>query len=275
MLATSRLPLLALLAGLCVAGCPSTDAPPTPTPTTAAVPEAAAPAAAEAAAPAAKPAARAAAPAQALIVGTVKETMNSGGYTYALLDTGSGQTWIAGPETKAAVGDRMEASDGSPMMNFTSKTLNRTFDRIVFASFLRPAGAAKAAPAPAEARPAAAAARPAAAAAVAVPVEPLAGGTTVAAVWADVATLAGKPVSLRGRVVKLNRGILGSDWLHLQDGTGAADKGTHDLTVTAAPGVKVAVGDVVVVKGTVVADKDFGAGYKYAVMVEKATVTVE
>ena len=71
-------------------------------------------------------------------------------------------------------------------------------------------------------------------------------------------------------MVKFNGGILDRNWFHLQDGSGKAEDGTNDLTVTGDAVVK--VGDVVTVTGTVVADKDFGYGYSYALMLEKAKV---
>ena len=54
------------------------------------------------------------------------------------------------------------------------------------------------------------------------------------------------------------------------DGTGDAGNGTHDITVTSSS--TTAVGEVVLVQGTVVVDKDFGAGYRYDVIVEEASV---
>ena len=83
--------------------------------------------------------------------------------------------------------------------------------------------------------------------------------------------LAGKPVLVRGRVVKFNPMIMGKNWLHIRDGSGA--EGTNDLTVTTD--TKVKVGDLVVVSGTLSADRDFGSGYKYGLIVENAKVTVE
>ena len=59
------------------------------------------------------------------------------------------------------------------------------------------------------------------------------------------------------------------------DGTGDAGSKTNDLVVTAASGVQANVGDTVVIRGVVATDKDFGAGYTYALLVEEATVTVE
>jgi hypothetical protein len=195
--------------------------------------------------------------------GVVLETMDSGGYTYAQLDHNGTKVWVAGPETKLAVGSQLGKMTGSLMTNFHSDTLKRTFDQIYFInSFSIAAGAipnphtANAAPKPSE------------------PMEKIApakGGTTVADVFANKATLSGKPVVVRGKVVKLNNGILGRNWLHLRDGTGAA--GTDDLLVTSDATAK--LGDIVVARGTVALDQDFGSGYKYAVIVEKATLTAE
>ena len=81
----------------------------------------------------------------------------------------------------------------------------------------------------------------------------------------------GKKVRIRGQVVKFNANIMGRNWLHLQDGTGAA--GTNDLTITSAATVN--VGDTILAKGVVTTNKDFGFGYKYDVIIEKADVTVE
>jgi hypothetical protein len=99
------------------------------------------------------------------------------------------------------------------------------------------------------------------------------GGKTVAEVYAEKDALANTKVTVRGKVVKTNAGIMGKDWLHVRDGSGA--DGTNDLTVTAAPGAGPKVGDTVVVTGTVVLNKDFGMGYQYPVMVEGAEVKVE
>jgi len=85
------------------------------------------------------------------------------------------------------------------------------------------------------------------------------------------AELAGKSVSVRGKVVKFTPEIMGKNWIHLQDGTGA--EGTSDLTVTTSASAK--MGDTVTVSGVVVIDKDFGYGYAYDVIIEDAEVTVE
>jgi hypothetical protein len=106
-----------------------------------------------------------------------------------------------------------------------------------------------------------------------MPSKPIAqpeGGTAVADIWANRKSLDGKTVTVRGKVVKFNGGIMGRNWMHIQDGTGKPAEGTHDITVTTDAQAK--VGDVVTVTGTVAIDKDFTAGYKYGVIVEGATL---
>lgn len=65
-------------------------------------------------------------------VGTVVETMNAGGYTYALLENNGQTHWAAMAQTELKVGEQVELKQGTFMQNFSSKSLNRTFDRIYF-----------------------------------------------------------------------------------------------------------------------------------------------
>ena len=108
---------------------------------------------------------------------------------------------------------------------------------------------------------------------VTTPIEPAAGGMTVAAVWKDRSTLVGKKVTVRGKVVKFNGGILGVNWIHLQDGSGKAADGTNDITVTSETDAK--VGDVVTVTGVVGVNKDLGSGYQYPVIIEHASLAAK
>ncbi len=64
--------------------------------------------------------------------GKVVETMNSGGYTYVCLEKNGKKTWVAVPQMKVTVGQEMSFQPGQEMRNFTSKSLNRTFDSIIF-----------------------------------------------------------------------------------------------------------------------------------------------
>jgi starvation-inducible outer membrane lipoprotein len=109
-------------------------------PTISATPEKSAPATAvepqkspaPAAEPQTAPAPEAAAKQDNVITGKVMETMDSAGYTYLLVDTGKAQQWVAIPETKVKSGDEVSYHDGMVMPNFTSKSLNRTFESVIF-----------------------------------------------------------------------------------------------------------------------------------------------
>jgi hypothetical protein len=92
---------------------------------------------------------------------------------------------------------------------------------------------------------------------------------TVADLYKNKASLAGKTIRVQGKVVKANNGIKGYNFVHLQDGTGAA--GTNDLTVRSKQTAN--VGDQVTISGLVVVNKDFGSGYFYPLLIEDATIT--
>lgn len=210
--------------------------------------------------------------------GRVVETMNTGGYTYVHIDTGKGTVWAAGPEFEVKVGDDVVVRDGMPMENYHSSTLDRDFDVVYFCSSIAVAGAEASAPTggmPPGHAPRGQGGRPSKKLRASdVDLSGIArakDGLTVAEVFQKKADLGGREIAVRGKVVKVNFGILGTNWIHVRDGSGA--EGTNDLTATTD--AEVAVDDLVLVRGTVTLDKDFGAGYRYDVIVEKAAVTKE
>ena len=69
--------------------------------------------------------------------GKVVETMNSGGYTYVCLEHDGTKTWVAVPPAAVKVGQEVVCQPGMEMKNFTSKTLNRTFESIIFSGGIR------------------------------------------------------------------------------------------------------------------------------------------
>lgn len=198
------------------------------------------------------------------ISGKVVETMDSGGYTYILLKGGDNKTWVAVPSMKVKVGDEMAFQPGNKMMNFKSKTMNRTFDSIVFSPGPLTLPGTKAD------RSSKKTSEPT------QKVEKVekakgANAKTVEGCYKDSAKLNGKQVTVRGKVVKVSKAIMGVNWVHVQDGTGDSSKGTHNLVFTTED--LPAAGDTVTATGTLAKDKDFGYGYKYDVIVEKSNVT--
>lgn len=207
------------------------------------------------------------------------------------LQSGQKDVWIAASEMSVTKGESMTAPLEMPMANFHSNTLNRDFPMIYFVTQVARAGqplqsapgatVAARAPMPMSSHAPTGAptdstasgssgAAPQATATIVQPNAPPAGGLSIADTWAKRASLANKPVTVRGTVVKVNNSIMGSNWLHLQDGSGKAADGTNDLTVTTDAVVK--VGDVITVTGTLAVKKDFGSGYSYEAILEKATI---
>lgn len=208
--------------------------------------------------------------------GKVVATMSSGGYTYIEFEENGKKLWVASRKFLVKVGDTIEFKQAAPMKNFFSRTLNRTFENILFVAKIKVNGqdpwslkgvklpeghldigqkgkTSKAAPEPGQ-----------------VVVEPgsiskAEGGYTIAQCYAKQKELNGKTIKIKARVVKFTPRIMGKNWVHLKDGTG--QKGTDDLTVTTKETVN--KGDLVIVTGTVACNKDFGAGYVYKVILEK------
>jgi hypothetical protein len=206
--------------------------------------------------------------------GKVVETMNSGGYTYVCLEKAGRKTWVAVPEMKVAVGSTLSFQPGAVMPTFTSKTLNRTFENIVFSPGPATGGSAlpPGHPSLGAALGSAGGGAPAAKKQEAIKVAKAEGANayTVTEVHAKRSALDKKTVSVRGKVVKINKGIMDRNWIHIQDGTGDQKKGTHNLVATSQEAAE--VGDIVTVTGVVAKDRDFGGGYTYSVILENAKI---
>lgn len=203
-----------------------------------------------------------AARAQDVVAGKVAETMDSGGYTYVRVLEGKDSSWVAIPQQAVKVGAEVSYS-GLVMNDFHSKTLNRTFKKLVFSEGTAASGhGAKSGKAPQSHGQAAPNQLP-------VKISKAEGQTayTIAEIFSKRKELDGKQVSVRGKVMKVSGEIMGRNWVHLQDGSGDSKAGTHDLLVTTSEEAK--TGETVTARGTVAKDKDFGSGYRYQVLVEK------
>jgi hypothetical protein len=230
-------------------------------------------------------------PRLAAISGKVVETQDVSPYTYVRLDNGAGtEIWAAVPQAQLEIGEEIALQGGVEMTNFSSKTLNRTFESIIFASgFVRGSESKTAQAAGATDGGVADAAQSGVSphgmaaqssggssraivsfAGVKVEKSTAQNGYTVAELFDKAASLNNRKVTVKGRVVKISPNIMGKNWLHIQDGTGDPAKNTHDLVVTSSAMAE--KGAIVSLEGVLAADKDFGFGYKYDVLIEDAVV---
>jgi hypothetical protein len=163
------------------------------------------------------------------VQGQVLEAIDSGNYTYVRVKTDGGEIWAATLKFKVAVGDTVVVPLENPMRDFHSQTLKRDFPLVYFSSAITTPGQsarAQASGLPPGHPPTTAAAATPESMVAAEPNEklialiaPPSGGVSIANVWANRKSLAGKTVTIRGKVVKYNPAIMGLNWLHVQDGS--------------------------------------------------------
>lgn len=200
------------------------------------------------------------------ISGKLIERIDAAPYSYLKIQSPTGEVWAAVPETKLEKGAAVTVFNAMEMDNFESKTLKRKFDVVFFGTTDAPADAqnptmqhAMAAKGPADTPD--------------VKVDKAKGqdARTVAEIHAQKMGLKGKPVTVHGKVVKFTSEVMSKNWIHLRDGSGDASKGDNDITVTTQGTSK--VGEVILVKGVVGINKDFGSGYTYTVIIEDAKIS--
>jgi len=199
------------------------------------------------------------------LTGKVIETMDSGGYTYVQIENSGKKTWVAVPSTKVIKGQNISFAPGVEMQDFISKTMNRTFDRIIFSggvvgqagkgSDMKATGSKESAVTATEK----------------IKVEKAAGTNayTVVEIYKNGSKLENENIVVKGKVVKVSAGVMKKNWIHIQDGSGDTKTGSNDLVMTSNE--LPSVGDVVTASGTLYNNKDFGSGYKYAVIIENTS----
>jgi hypothetical protein len=195
--------------------------------------------------------------------GTVEEVLQANAYTYLNLKDDDGLFWVAVTKREMEVGETVSFADGLEMKNFVSKDLDRTFETVYFVSEIRTGSQPAATSTHATTSPHGKATTEK----LQIALEPAPGGITIGQLFANREAYANKTVRIRGQVTKVNRAILKRNWVHLQDGTD--DAGNYDLTITTNEDAE--PGDIVTFEGTIVLNKDFGAGYAYEVLMEEAT----
>ncbi|HPE74474.1 MAG TPA: hypothetical protein PLC80_00205 [Draconibacterium sp.] len=211
----------------------------------------------------------------------VTEVIQGSTYTYIRAKENNGELWMAISKQEVEPGEVYYYSEGLPMQNFHSKEIDRTFDEIYFVSAISKtpikAGAMGGMGSGAMGGMGAMGGNmnePAHSGKVsteqnsAISVEKLAGEITVAQVFANRNNYSGKEIEIKGVVVKVNKEVMGKNWIHIQDGTN--DNGNYDLTITSADLAE--VNDEITVRGKIILNKDFGYGYSYEVIMEDAQI---
>ena len=192
-----------------------------------------------------------------------EEVIQGTSYTYVRASADGKDYWVAINKSDIMEGGTYFWSKGMAMKNFTSKELNRTFDNLYLVqdftdqpitadnNSMSPSSPPGTQPIPQK---------------KGVNVKPAEDGISIADLYAQKSDYEGKPVKIRGEVVKFSSGIMNKNWIHIQDGT--QDDNNYDLAVTSQDFVS--VGDIAEFEGVISLNRDFGAGYFYDVIMEDA-----
>lgn len=180
----------------------------------------------------------------------VAEIMKTSNYVYMRVKESGEEFWLATGLQDIEVGATYMYDDGLLQTNFVSKEFNRTFDKIYLVTNIKLASGVQG--------------------------KEKSSGENIKSIIVTIKELVENPKKFDGKIVqitakctKLNKQILGKNWMHLQDGS----KDDFDLVITSD--VAVAEGKEVTMKGTVVLDKNFGAGYRYDIILENGLVVNE
>lgn len=214
--------------------------------------------------------------------GTVIFTKNAGNYSYIRLKEDGKKVWLAASPMEVSVGDNVEYIGGDVMKKFESKAMNKTFDEIRFvtrirvvkngplpdnqamASIAHPKSASK--DGPEESAKDSPGKSPVAAVPQKGEIKKGEKEKTVEEIFSEREQLKDRPVTLRGKVIKVSKNILKKNWIILSDGTGTAPD-DRIVAVTTDP---VTLGDVATVTGILKTNVNLGGGYKYKVLIDES-----
>jgi len=194
----------------------------------------------------------------------IKEVLNTEKYSYLRVDEQGKEFWVAISKREIKQGGIYQYKGGLLKKNFFSREFNRVFETVYLVSNIwekteRPSSALEEATARINGGQS-------------LPnlevekIQPTEGAISLAELFANKESYQGKLVKITGKCIKINPMIMGRNWVHIQDGSGK----NLELTVTTAEVLR--LGDIVSVAGTITLDKDFGAGYRYDIIMEKAVL---
>lgn len=191
----------------------------------------------------------------------VEEVLPTDKYVYLKVTENGEMFWIATTKTDVSVGASYIYRGSVKQTYFKSREYNRTFEEVYFVGEIIPVKHGM------DDVPSAAG-NPESNDAQTTPgkVVNVKGSVRIADLVANPQNYGGKTIQLSGQCVKVNPDIMGRNWIHLKDGS----QDDFDLVVTSDQMVD--VGAVVTMTGVVGLDRDFGAGYRYSIIVEGGVV---
>ncbi|MFZ0427716.1 MAG: hypothetical protein WAO20_06340 [Acidobacteriota bacterium] len=206
--------------------------------------------------------------------GSVTEVIDVGDYRYLCVNADHRSFWLAATISGVAVGDIVEYQKGLLMRDFQSPSLSRRFPEIRFVDRIRVKERTPVAVSTVKGLPSGHPAVPRSSRSNqrtlpapkkgSLPILP--DTETIHDIEARTAVFSGKRVSVVGLVARVNRNIMGRNWIHLLD-----DRGGELVATTSAD---VPLGSVVLARGRISTDKTFNGGYYMPFLLEEAQCSV-
>jgi hypothetical protein len=200
----------------------------------------------------------------------IEEVLQTDNYSYIKYTQDGNEFWGAVAARAIEKGETYYYRDAMEMKNFESKSLNRVFPSIWFINNIFDELPNESVKEPGKSENLAMGHNKAEDIHEQIKVEKAENGYSLAEIFENKTDLKGKDVLVRGRVVKLNKNIMNTNWVHIQDGT--SYNNLFDLTITTPQTINFELGDVVTFKGRLSLNKDFGYGYKYDYIIENAEI---
>ena len=194
---------------------------------------------------------------------TIAEAVPTSKYLYLKVTEDGREYWMATSQTAVNSGEVYYYNEALIRTDFESKEMQRVFDTIYLVTRIVPeAQVDKLKSQETKATPQADASTSDDPDSPAEVMQGNASPVQISEIFDNPEAFEGRKVEISGTCTKVNEGILSRNWIHVKDGS-ADDK---DLVVTSSASVK--PGDRVKLQAFVRLDKDFGAGYRYAIILE-------
>lgn len=189
----------------------------------------------------------------------VTEILPTSKYSYLNVTEGDDQFWVATRKKDVKVGETYSFTNGLLKTNFESKEYNRLFDKVYLVNTLVVVSSEDHSTHEEHANEEV----------IAISDTPLIerdGSMKISELLKDPKKYEGQTVQISGKCVKINLNIMKRNWIHIQDGT----RNDYDLIITSDTFVP--EGDIITIRAVVVLNKDFGAGYRYEVILENGVL---
>jgi len=191
----------------------------------------------------------------------VEEVVQTKKYTYLnVLEEKLPAYWIAISKAEVEKGETCIYTGGLKMRGFRSAELDRVFDELLLVSNISRMGSSK----PLMSNESMSDMQSDEKAAKHEKIIPVKGATSISDLLSNPSKYEGKVITVTGRCTKVNHQIMNRNWNHIQDDS----KNPKELTITTQDVLE--LGSVGIFAGKISLNKDFGAGYRYEIIMVEA-----